>query len=91
MRYTVTFLEGRIGRHLGVAPLELEVSEALSLPAADISEQVYYHARQFLASRDVDVTTNLGEDAHLGGTGTVFAGFHVAATFTVAPVSVPAS
>lgn len=86
MRYTVTFIGGRIGRRHELAPIIVEVPDDARSAANEISERVYYFSRNFLASSMVDVVTNLGEDAHLGGTGTVFAGHQVGATFTVEPV-----
>jgi len=75
--YTATF--DRIGRRHDVAPLEVAGS------ADDIAEQIYRYARRFLASRDIEVATDLEALS-----GTIFAGFHIGGSFTLAPSSPPA-
>jgi hypothetical protein len=71
--YTVSF--ARVGRNHSVRPLEITSSE----DADYIAERIHRYARQYLASRDVEVMVDLDKM-----TGSIFCGFNSGGTFTIA-------
>ena len=70
--YLATF--DRISRNHNVSPLAVEGD------ADAIAEQIWRYARPKCASSDISVVVDL-EDHN----GTIFAGFHVAGSFTLEP------
>ena len=72
MIYVATF--DRISRNHDVPPLNVAGD------AEDIAEQVFNYARPRCLSRDVSVGVDLDKL-----TGTIFAGMHVAGSFTLEP------
>jgi len=78
---TVTF--DRIGRTRNVPPLTVTYTEGDDLAAYEIARQVFRYANPRLASREVDVHVELGEQPGAGGNGVIYCGGRVGGSFEV--------